>query len=245
MFPEAKIYGCYFHYVQAITKAFRRYGLNKNRNKFDETMQKVSALALLPNDYISIGFDSIAKNFKKSKSFARFADYWRRQWAGANISVYDLRHRTNNFAESLNKSINMLIGYKHPNIWRLIHNLKLVEADKSDELLRAVKSRVSEKIYKNADMKKLNKKIKAATKMFKKHQDVEMFLDAVTFNENMQNHFKERIYIDDVDTDYAAYADEDEDEEIIPNDVREKSIFRLNHPRKCAKRKCTKRRCTK
>lgn len=121
------MFGCYFHYVQAITKAFRRYGLTKKTSKFDLTMQKVSALALLPNDFVIIGFEFIAKNFIKSKTFKRFADYWRKQWAGANISVYGLVNRTNNFAESLNKSINLLIGNRHPHIWRLVHNLKLVE----------------------------------------------------------------------------------------------------------------------
>lgn len=232
MYPEAEIYGCFFHYVQAITKKFRTYRLNKD-DKFAQVMQKIAALALLPNDFIIEGFDSIAKKFKKSKTFARFEKYWRRQWPKANISVYGLKHRTNNFAESLNKTINLLIGNKHPHVWRLIHNLILVEMDRSDELERVIAGEMIKKRA-NKEMKRLNEKITNATKLFEKNQNVETFLKNITFNEDLKLFFKERIHLDGIDDE--GFFDDDDDEEIIPNNFREESNFRKTFPRKCLKK---------
>lgn len=57
-FPNARISGCYFHYVKAINKASRRFGLSKD-SKYETAIQKISALALLPNEFISKGFQIV------------------------------------------------------------------------------------------------------------------------------------------------------------------------------------------
>lgn len=62
-FPEAIICGCYFHYVQAIHKAFKRFGMSKD-DKFKDAIQEVSALALLPNEFIVPAFDIIQKKMQ-------------------------------------------------------------------------------------------------------------------------------------------------------------------------------------
>lgn len=112
-FPNAIISGCYFHYVQAIYKMAKRFGLKKDE-KFADAIQKLSALALLPAEFILEGFNVIDQQFKKySRRWDRVKQYWKRQWRTANISVYGLVDRTNNFAESLNKSINLLIKIRH------------------------------------------------------------------------------------------------------------------------------------
>lgn len=93
-FPNARISGCYFHYVKAINKASRRFGLSKD-SKFETAIQKVSALALLPNEFISKGFQIINdenRDFIYSARWKRFKNYWKRQWRKANISVFGLRH---------------------------------------------------------------------------------------------------------------------------------------------------------
>lgn len=214
MFPEAEIYGCFFHYVQAITKRFKKFGLNKNKDKFNETMQKVCALALLPNEFILEGFNEIVKDFKKSKTFARFEAYWRKQWANANISVNGLENRTNNFAESLNRTINTLIGSKHSHVWRLIHNLRYIEKDKRDELVKVVYLQKIEHRSPNSLMVQLNKKIDWATDEFKKDRSVKKFLGRMASQENFAVYFKERIHIDGVDEGEEIL---DDDDEVIPN----------------------------
>ncbi len=182
-------------------------------------MQEISALALLPSEFISKGFEGIAKRFKKSKTFARFAEYWRNQWEDANISVYGLKNRTNNFAESLNKTINLLIGSRHPHIWRLLNNLKLIEMDYSDELERVVDGEMIE-VRRNKEMKRLNEKIIKATEIFKEEKNVKKFLIRVTHNENLPIFFKERICFEEIDNEESS---DDESDEVIPNNFREKS----------------------
>lgn len=187
-------------------------------------MKQISALALLPNEYILAGFDFIAKSFRKSKSFARFEQYWRRQWANANISVYGLENRTNNFAESLNKTINSLLGSKHPPVWRLLHKLQFLENDKSDEIERVNDYQIL-KDHKNTPMKELNEKIEFATNEFKKDLNIKKFLGRVTSKENFQNHFKERIFIEGVDDAEDFNDDYDDDDEVVPNTFNKSSNF--------------------
>lgn len=93
-FPNARISGCFFHYVQAMHKAFKRHGMLKDE-KFQDALQKVSALALLPNEYVVPGFDIINEQMKglQSKRWASFSAYWSEYWPKAYISVYGLSDR--------------------------------------------------------------------------------------------------------------------------------------------------------
>lgn len=227
-FPRARISGCYFHYVKAINKASRRFGLSKDA-KFDSAIQKVSALALLPNEFIADGFNIINqedRSLKYSLRWSRFKKYWNRQWKKANVSVYGLLNRTNNFAESMNKSLNLLAKVKGPNIWILIEHLKTLEMDKTDELLQHVKGQMF-KIKRSEEMTRLNDKIAKATSIFEKGQDVSKFLRNVTFGDKLESFFKERIYLDGVD-EYDPSEEsgfEEYEDDFIPNDFDPKSNF--------------------
>lgn len=237
-FPRARISGCYFHYVKAINKASRRFGLSKDV-KFETAIQKVSALALLPNEFISKGFEIIDnenRDFKKSLRWSRFRMYWRRQWENANVSVYGLQHRTNNFAESMNKSLNVLAKVKGPNIWILIEHLKTLEMDKTDELNQHAEGLMFKA---TGEMQPLDKKIIRETTVFEKGQDVARFLKNVIHGDKLENFFKERIYldgIDDYDSDEDSGFDEDE-EDFIPNDFDANSNFFLKPKKVILKRK--------
>ncbi|KAJ6647688.1 hypothetical protein Bhyg_02911, partial [Pseudolycoriella hygida] len=118
VFPKARLTGRYFHYVQAIVKKFKKFGISDDEN-FEGVREDICALALLPNDKIMEGFEIINKGIKHSDRWTRFAAYWKRTWSTANISVYGLVHRTNNYAETLNKTLNILVKSRHPNIWTL------------------------------------------------------------------------------------------------------------------------------
>lgn len=109
-YPNARIAGCFFHYVQAMVKSTKRFGLRSDE-RFTDAIQKLSHLALLPNDFVLKGFESIDTALKNigSKRWERFRKYWLKQWGPANISVYGLVDRTNNFSESNNHSLNSLL----------------------------------------------------------------------------------------------------------------------------------------
>lgn len=166
-YPNARIAGCFFHYVQAIVKCTKRFGLRKD-DRFTDAIAKVCHLALLPNDFILEGFECIDKSLSNvvSKRWERFRNYWLKQWLPANISVYGLGDRTNNFSESNNKSLNLYLLKHHPNIWNLIKNLKLLEMDKSDKITRAKLGEMFE-LKKSKDSLSFDKKLELATDLFK------------------------------------------------------------------------------
>lgn len=230
-FPEAIISACFFHYVQAIHKAFKRHGM-LTEDKFQNALQEVSALALLPNDDVLPGFNIISMKMESlgSKRWKKFSSYWKKQWPGANISVYGLTDRTNNFSESLNNITNSMNGPK-PDIWKLISNLKLVETHKSDEL----KNHVGSLMYTtrgSQEMSRLNDTINKATAIYNKNKNIEEFLANITFSKRLESFFKERIFIvgvdnDDLDDDNADYEDV-----IIPNSFN----VELNFERRPLKR---------
>lgn len=230
-FPNAMLAGCYFHYCQAIRKAAKRHGLSKDV-RFAHAIKEVSSLALLPNNFVSKGFEHIGKRFKDSIRWTRFSQYWDKQWKKANISVFGLIHRTNNFAESFNRSINTLIKRKHPDLWTLIHNLKKVEMDEADEILKAhlgviIPTRRTEV------MRSMDRKIKEATEVFKKTGDIPRFLDNVTCDTNLDVILNERIHTVTDDADEINFEEDDDDEEVIPNIFRNATNFFLrkdNHP---------------
>lgn len=233
-FPRARLSGCYFHYVQAIMKACKRFGLMKyaDADKFKLAVNKIAALALLPNEYIKKGFDCISERFTNSVRWNRFKEYWLSQWQKANISVYRLKHRTNNFSETLNRTINKLNGSKHPHIWKLILNLQSLDMLKSDELEQVVLGLMSNR--KKKETIRLNEKIKRATELFDETRDLEQFLDNVTFNDDLSNIYNLRESVHD---------DLDEYDEIIPNDYNEQTEFRKKHQRKAVKRKASSTIC--
>lgn len=218
-FPNAILAGCYFHYCQAIRKAAKRHGLSIDA-RFAAAIKEISSLALLPNNFVVRGFKHIGKKFSNSVRWGRFSNYWNNQWKNANISVFNLTNRTNNFAESFNKSINSLIKRKHPDIWTLVHNLKKVERDKADEILKSQKG-VIISTRRTQVMKDLDKKIKGATEIFEETLDIGRFLDNVSCDTSLDILLKERI---DSTTD-ENFIEEEYEEEVIPNHFNQSTVF--------------------
>lgn len=231
-YPNARIAGCFFHYVQAIVKRTKSFGLRKDE-RFTEAVKKLCYLALLPNEFVLEGFECIdnsVSNFGSTR-WERFRKYWMKQWAPANISVYGLGDRTNNFSESNNKSLNLFLLKHHPNIWNLIKNLKLLEMDKSDKITRAKLGEIFE-LNKSNDSLAFDKKLKLATELFEEEQDVGRFLDRVAYGTNVELFVKDQVNIMD---DFSDVDVEDEtDDEVLPNDYNRESDFRKSHPRQAA-----------
>lgn len=224
-FPNARISGCFFHYVKAINKCARRFGLSKDV-QYQQAIREVCALALLPNDFnglnfVSIGFDIIVKKTINSAKWTRFKNYWLRQWLPANISVFGLRNRTDNFSETFNRSFNLLNGKPHQNIWVVLKNLKQIEMDKVDELEKHKEGKMfrtrTSKITKN-----LNEKIREATNRFIETKNVQRFLDNITRDEQIQKACSQIHLLDDADDDVTGDI---ENQEIIPNDFDENNNF--------------------
>lgn len=232
-FPSARLAGCFFHYCQAIRKNAKRFGLSKDI-KFSKFVKETCALALLPQNYIASGFQYIRKQLPNSFRWNRFTRYWRRQWLNANISVFDLVDRTNNYSESFNRSVNTLLKSKHPNIWILIHNLKKIEMDYTAQISKAAKGLFIPK-KSSTYMIKLDAQIKNATKVFVEHKDIQIFLEMATYDIQLDLYLKERININNDDENPENEVNDEE--EIIPNDFREESNLIQRKQKKTLKRK--------
>ncbi|KAJ6647973.1 hypothetical protein Bhyg_03198 [Pseudolycoriella hygida] len=233
-YPNARMSGCFFHYVQAIVKSTKRFGLRSDE-RFKDTIKHLCVLALLPNDYVIQGFECIDSGFKdvNSTRWDAFRKYWMKQWAKANISVYGLVDRSNNFSESNNKSLNLLLKKTHPNIWYLIKTLKLLEMDKSHQITRATRGEMIV-TKRSKDMIRLNEKIVRATNSFEEDLNVSNFLKRAAFEENLELYVKNQVNI--MDDDHEEIDNENNDE-IIPNDYDRESDFQKNHPRDAASKK--------
>lgn len=230
VFPTARMSGCYFHYVQAVVKKFKKYGM-KDDDNFKEVREQVCALALLPNEKVIEGFELISQSIKRSERWTRFSAYWMRTWSKANISVYGLKDRTNNFSETLNKTVNQLIKSRHPNIWTLISNLRKVEDLKSIELEKVGKGLMPQrKVNTKTSLGNLDDKIKKATEKFEQTGKVKDFLRRVTYNVSAEVIFEVEQRIGRFEGDYSS--DDDSDEEFIPNDYDERRNFRKTKKRK-------------
>lgn len=73
-------------------------------------------------------------------SVHRFIQYWQRQWGHINISVYDVRSRTNNLVESYHASLSSLVGRRHPNFWVFVRYLQNMENSKAVDLIRVMRN---------------------------------------------------------------------------------------------------------
>lgn len=217
-FLNARLSGCYFHYVKAVNKQARRFGLAK-QVQFQQPIRELTALALLPQDYVTEGFDLIDNRIEESAQWIRFKSYWQRQWLPANISVYGLKNRSDNFSESFNRSFNLLNGKPHQNIWIVLKNLKRMEMDKADQLLKHHPGKMMKKAT-NRISENLNKKIDEATNRFNETGDVHRFLQNISQDDQIQKACKQSHLLED-DED-----DADNEELFIPNDFNENAIFK-------------------
>ncbi|KAJ6639505.1 PiggyBac transposable element-derived protein 4, partial [Pseudolycoriella hygida] len=157
--------------------------------------------------------------------WAKFSSYWRSQWLKANISVYGLTDRTNNFCECLNSIVNAMNG-PHPNIWKLISNLKLIEMQKSDELKNSVACEMTITKRRSKDMILLDARIKKATDIFNESPNVATFLKNLTYDSKLESSFKARIFLAGVDNDDWDDDCNEPDGPIIPNCFNEQLNFR-------------------
>lgn len=100
--------------MKAIIAIAKKFGLSKY-DVYTKPILEMCHLALLPNSFVYEGFQYVANQLCSSPKWDRFCSYYNRQWVDANVSVYGLKNRTNNFSESLNKSSSLVNGKKPHN----------------------------------------------------------------------------------------------------------------------------------
>ena len=146
VYPGTRIYGCWFHYSQAIWRKIEKCGLASsylNNPELAVFVKKIMAIPLLPCDLIHSTYSVLEipvlqqSDKLKLDAFLRyFKRYWLRQVTPIELSVFDLENGTNNGAESYHAKLKCLFKTSHPRIWNFIITLNDVIADYNNDISR-------------------------------------------------------------------------------------------------------------
>lgn len=146
--PDLPVYGCLFHYMQALqrmmTSMTTLFNLIRSNQDAKFVFRKFQALALLPANMVKDGFVSLLREalekFKFSE-FAPFIDYYKKQWINRvkpeHFSVYKLETRTTGSAEAFNGKINKSFR-THGAFYHFVESLQKEETVKADQFSRDV-----------------------------------------------------------------------------------------------------------
>ena len=151
VYPGTRIYGCWFHYTQAIWKKIQKCRLTSTYKANPELatfIRKVMGLPFLPSDLIVSTYSmlSIPKlvdtEMPKLDAFLRyFKKYWLTQINPEELSIFDLDNGTNNGAEGYHARLKSVVRSSHPRIWNFMMILHELIADYDNELSRLEQGR--------------------------------------------------------------------------------------------------------
>lgn len=148
-FPNAKIYGCYFHFSQCLFRKLQKLGLKtlyENNLVFRKKIKFLKALAFIPEiDVLDVLWDLIfylRDGEDDEAMFEEFFEYFLHAWI--SDTCYNDEHspgklklnwwncyelvlislpKTNNVIEARNRHFNIQLP-KNPNIWKFLETLK-------------------------------------------------------------------------------------------------------------------------
>lgn len=86
MYPQAKLYGCWFHFCQGVKRHASQIGgfmlAARSNNKAAKAYYELLCLPLLPAEYIQNAFNLIRMENQNQhgETFEQFVDYYERQW---------------------------------------------------------------------------------------------------------------------------------------------------------------------
>lgn len=128
-FPRVRLSGCLWHYARAVCRNVRSLGLHQlvRDNVNARRIVRLSlAIPLAPPARLMEALNEVvveSRRLQLQESFANFFQYLRGTWIegiGESIlSVFGVRHRTNNLAECHHRNINSRL-VRRPNIWRFL-----------------------------------------------------------------------------------------------------------------------------
>ena len=146
VYPGTKLYGCWFHYTQAIWKHIQKYGLAssyRHMTELESFLRQIMAIPFLPGDLIHSTYSFLQipalPRIEKLK-LDDFLKYFKRSWLiqvkSNELSIFDLENVTNNGAESYHARLKCLFKTSHPQIWKFMDTLNTTIADCDNEISR-------------------------------------------------------------------------------------------------------------
>jgi MULE transposase domain len=124
-----KIFGCRFHFAQALRKhalSLKLFKLLKSSREASRCFEMLTKLCLLPESSIEKGYEDIQSYIKLhriEKDFKPFIKYFERQWVRRvklkNLSIHGARYTTNNILENYHGRDNKRMP-AHPGIFQFL-----------------------------------------------------------------------------------------------------------------------------
>lgn len=126
-FPKTQIVGCYNQWHRCLWKKAKQFG---NRSKAERRIVSLCAsIPLLPKDIILDSWSYVQQE-SAHLHLEKFLEYVKRSWIRQKyislLSVYGMRHRTNNVLEGYHSKLNKLIN---KNTVTLMLLLKVLEKE--------------------------------------------------------------------------------------------------------------------
>ena len=127
-FPRARLTGCLWHFSRAVCRNVRALGLHAIVRDFENARRIVRmsmGIPLAPADRLQEALNCVlveARRLDLLDQFQDFFQYIRQTWilgVGSTLSVFGVRHRTNNIAECHHRNLNARL-VRRPNIWRFL-----------------------------------------------------------------------------------------------------------------------------
>ncbi|XP_070503123.1 uncharacterized protein [Chironomus tepperi] len=173
VWQEIEIFGCYFHFCQALHRRASSYDYLleriENSEKHKEFLMMIMRLGLLPIEMIDDGIAAL-KKFKEDdvdlqRDFLAFMHYFDKTWIGRypvnEWCISGRQIRTNNFVEGHNFKIKQFIP-TNPTPWSFLDGLKDLYYDADASYINAKAKNISykDKSRFTAPLKELIPKLK-------------------------------------------------------------------------------------
>ena len=166
VFPDAKHYGCFFHFKQCLYRKISNLGLKKKYDSDPEFQRKVKlleALAFVPVNFVERSFNIILEQNILPVQMQNFVDYFEDTWIGkferrtrnppmfpyTMWSCYsNIIHEmpvTNNIVEGWNRGFLSQMRSEKPSVWSFLDS---IQREQTTTELKITRERTGERMLK-------------------------------------------------------------------------------------------------
>ena len=146
IYPQMRIFGCWFHYTQRIWGKTQKLGLSqefRDNPLVGNFIRHLMAIPFLPASLISPTYTFLQLPTLESTTMMKldklkkyFKKRWLNQISSEELSIFELDIATNNAAESYHSRLKSMIKTSHPRIWTFLGTLNQVIQDTDNEMGR-------------------------------------------------------------------------------------------------------------
>lgn len=149
VFGPTDVFGCWFHFAQAVLKRVNRIGLNQaylQNAEVKDVVRCILGIPLLPASQINVAADELRQRVTDDSAYphqlGELITYVNRQWVlktsigPERLSVRDNVNRTNNILESFHAALKRRIQVHHPNFFAFMGHLQRLTVDAMNDVER-------------------------------------------------------------------------------------------------------------